>query len=202
MASPSAIYPSLRDKVVLITGAAEGIGAAAVELFCRQGSKVFIFDISEESSQKLIERVRQLKPWHPDFPVTVPAFYRCDVTDLERLKGLVDDVLTEYGGIDVLINNAAAAGGSARKATMDVTPEGWEGNLNVNLRHVFFLTQYVVPSMKEKGKGCIINMGSISWYAHPPFPLSPRPAPSSPLPGASPPPARPSTWPPKPPSWA
>ena len=163
MASPSAIYPSLRDKVVIITGGAEGIGAAAVELFCRQGSKVLIFDISESSATQLIQHISDLKPWHPDFPISKPKFYHCDVTDLDRLKGLVEEVLREFGAVDVLVNNAAAAGGTARKATLDVTPEGWEGNVNVNLRHVFFLTQYVVPSMQKSGKGSIINMGSISW---------------------------------------
>ena len=163
MASPSAIYPSLRDKVVLITGGAEGIGAAAVELFCKQGSKVLILDISEPSATKLIEHIAGLKPFHPDFPISTPKFYHCDVTDLDRLKSLVEEVLQEYGQIDVLVNNAASAGGSARKATLDVTPDSWEGNINVNLRHVFFLTQYVVPSMQARRSGCIINMGSISW---------------------------------------
>lgn len=161
--APSAIYPSLREKTVLLTGAAEGIGAAAVELFCRQGSKVIMFDISEPSAQQLIEHISGLKPFHQDFPISIPKFYHCDVTDLERLKTLTDTVLEEYGAIDVLVNNAAAAAGNARKATLDVTPDGWDANLNVNLRHVFFLTQYVVPSMKERGGGSIINMGSISW---------------------------------------
>lgn len=163
MASMSAIYPSLRDKVVLITGAAEGIGAAAVELFCRQGSRVVIFDIAESSSRRLIDGISQLKPFHPDFPISIPKFYHADVTDLERLRGLVEEVVKEFGAIDVLVNNAAAAAGNARKATPDVTPEGWEANLNVNLRHVFFLTQYVMPSMQKRGGGSIINMGSISW---------------------------------------
>lgn len=163
MHSPSAIYPDLRDKVVLITGAAEGIGAAGVELFCRQGSRVIFLDIAETSAKNLIMHISGLEPWHRDFPISVPKFYHCDVTDLERLKSLIDTILQEYGTIDVLINNAAAAGGQARKNTLSETPAGWETNLNTNLRHVFFLTQYVIPSMQAQGRGSIINMGSISW---------------------------------------
>ena len=91
--SPSAIYPSLRYKTIIITGGAEGIGAAAVELFARQGSNVCIFDISRPSAESLIEHIKTLQPWHPDFPVSVPRFYEADVNDLERLRGLVGEVV-------------------------------------------------------------------------------------------------------------
>lgn len=171
-ASSSAIYPSLRNKTVILTGAAEGIGAAAVELFARQGSNVCIFDISRASAESLISHISALKPFHPDFSISTPKFWECDVTDLDRLKACVGEVVAAFGGVDVLVNNAAAAGGAARKGTMEVDAQGWEGNLNVNLRHVFFMTQFVVPIMRERGGGCIINMGSISWYVAPrPFPL-------------------------------
>lgn len=151
-----ATYPSLRDKVVLITGGAEGIGAATTEAFAAQGSQTIILDISEPSSKKLIETIRTAG--HP-----VPEFYQCDVTNLETLKSISEDVLRRYGKVDVLVNNAASAGGLARKSTPEVTPESWDFNMNVNLRHQFFLTQYLVPAMQKAGNGSIINMGSISW---------------------------------------
>jgi NAD(P)-dependent dehydrogenase (short-subunit alcohol dehydrogenase family) len=164
MPASTAIYPSLKDKVVLITGGAEGIAAAAVELFCRQGSQVAFFDISESSSQTLINNITQLgKHETSGLAWTIPTFYKVDVTDLDRLEDAAKQVLEKYGHVDVLINSAAAAGAKSRVPSVEVTRETWEFDVNVNLRHVFFLTQYLVPSMTARGTGCIINMGSISW---------------------------------------
>lgn len=154
-----ATYPSLRDRVVLITGGAEGIGAAAVELFCRQQSRVVFIDISEESARKLQSRIAAEIPG-----ASQPVFMHCDVTDLERLKACADETLRQNGGVvDVLINNAGAAGRKARVPTEKVTPESFDFDVNVNLRHQFFLTQAVVPAMKAQRRGSIINMGSITW---------------------------------------
>jgi NAD(P)-dependent dehydrogenase (short-subunit alcohol dehydrogenase family) len=155
--APSAIYPSLRNKTVLISGAAEGIGAAAVELFSRQGSKVIFFDIATNSAKALVDKIKTIDG------ATEPVFYECDVTDLEQLKTATDTALARYGPVHVLVNNAASAGASARLPTAEITPEAWEFTINVNLRHLFFLTQHVVPSMRSAGGGSIINMGSISW---------------------------------------
>lgn len=156
MTSQYATYPSLANKVVLITGGAEGIGAAAISAFAAQNSQTIILDISEPSSKRLAEQIHSAG--HP-----VPEFYQCDVTDLEALKSIAEDVLLKYGKVDVLVNNAASAGGLARKSTEEITAESWDFNVNVNLRHQFFLTQFFVPAMKKAGKGSIINMGSISW---------------------------------------
>ncbi|OTB00243.1 hypothetical protein M426DRAFT_26783 [Hypoxylon sp. CI-4A] len=152
-----ATYPSLRGKTVLITGGAEGIGAASVELFCRQGSKVVFLDLSDESAKNFLEKIQ-------DIPgATQPEFLHCDVTDLVRLKECAEKVIADHGGVDVLLNNAARAGAKSRVPTADVTPESFDVDVNVNLKHQFFLTQAVVPAMQKKGSGSIINMGSITW---------------------------------------
>ncbi|KAK3702133.1 hypothetical protein LTR37_015108 [Vermiconidia calcicola] len=145
MAHSSAIYPSLRDKKVLITGGAEGIGAAAVELFCRQGSEVIFLDISEASSKNLIESIKELSEADRDSRTTVPNWQQCDVTNLEELKEVAKRVLDNFGTIDVLVNNAAAAGAKSRVPSVQVTPESWDFDIN------------------KQGSGSIINMGSISW---------------------------------------
>lgn len=155
--SQYATYPSLRGKTVLLSGAAEGIGAAAVEMFCQQGSKVVFLDISESSAEKLIGKVKGIST------ATEPIFYYCDVTDLDQLKSVTEKVLKEHGPVHVLVNNAASSAGKARVGTAEVTPESWQFNIDVNLRHQFFLTQYLLPSMKATGGGSIINMGSITW---------------------------------------
>ncbi|CAK1359044.1 putative galactose dehydrogenase GalD [Cercospora beticola] len=151
-------YPSLRNKTVLITGGAEGIGASATSQFSHQGSRVLILDISESSAIKLIETLKS------QGASPLPAFYQCDVSDLKALKSTCDEILKKYGTVDILVNNAASAGGAARAGTFEVTEESWQFGVDVNLRHQFFLTQYLVPAMKTSGRGgSIINMGSITW---------------------------------------
>ena len=147
MVVSTAIYPSLFDKVVLITGGAEGIGAAAVKSFCRQGSNISFFDISESSSKTLIEDIKKLRDADASGRFTVPTFFQCDVTDLDQLQDSADKVLSEFGTVDVLVNSAAAAGAKSRVPSSQVTLESWEFDINVNLRHVFFLTQVCKSSM-------------------------------------------------------
>ncbi|KAI0390695.1 3-oxoacyl-reductase [Xylariaceae sp. FL0594] len=156
--SQYATYPSLRGKVVLITGGAEGIGASCVEMFWNQGSTVVFLDYSESSARELLAKLEQQNKG------PLPRFLHCVVTDLPRLRACADQVLDSHaGGVDILINNAASAGAHSRVPSADVTPESWDADVNVNLRHLFFLTQAVVPCMRQKGKGAIINMGSITW---------------------------------------
>jgi len=162
MTTQHAIYPSLRGKNVLITGGAEGIGAAAVELFALQGAQVIILDISASSAESLIARVKPLNDASGN-PVPTPIFHQSDVADLPHLQSLAQEVLQTHKTIHVLVNNAATGGHLARKDTMSMTPESWEFNMNVNLRHVFFLTQAFVPAMQAAGGGSIVNMGSITW---------------------------------------
>ncbi|KAH9824567.1 small oligopeptide transporter [Teratosphaeria destructans] len=169
MAIPYTVYPSLREKVVVITGGAEGIGAAAVELFCRQGSKVAFLDIAESSATHLIDRIKDLSQQLSKEqsqalpPVTQPDYFQCNVTDLTRLKQVAEEILAKYGTVHVLVNNAALAGAVSRKPTAEITPESWESTINVNLRHQFFLSQYLLPAMQNQRSGSIINIGSIAW---------------------------------------
>ena len=157
-----AIYPSLRGKTVLITGGAEGIGAATVELFTLQGSQVIFLDIAEASAQKTIDRaVARAKDSNTE--VKSPIFYKCSVADLPELQETVKNIQEKHGAIHVLVNNAAAAGNRARLVTEKVTAEDWDTNVNTNLRHVFFLSQAVIPAMREAQSGSIINLGSITW---------------------------------------
>lgn len=153
---PHAIYPSLQGKTVVITGGAEGIGAASTVLFAKQKSKVIILDISRSSADKLIQSITSQN-------LPAPIFYECDVADIPSLQSIASQILKDHGPVHVLVNNAASAGGQARKTTDEMTLEAWDFNMNVNLRHQFFLTQAFVPAMKEMRQGSIVNMGSISW---------------------------------------
>ena len=164
MSTAPAIYPSLENKTVLITGGAEGIGAATVERFAYQGCRVLFLDINEESAQRTIDHITELsKKENPRGPkIQIPDFYHCDVSDLDEVKGVICTILGKFT-IDILINNAAATAKGIRLKTEDVTPETWDFLVNSNLRHVFFLTQAVIPGMKAAGSGSIVNLGSITW---------------------------------------
>jgi D-xylose 1-dehydrogenase len=145
-------YPSLQEKVVLITGGATGIGASMVEHFAAQDSRVAFLDVDESSATKLIESVAGAKH--------APLFLKCDLTDIAALRSAIEKVEGKLGAVNVLVNNAAR---DDRHKTSDVTPEYWDERMAVNLRHQFFATQAVVPGMTRAGGGTIINMSSISW---------------------------------------
>ncbi len=143
-----AIYPSLRGKRVLITGGGSGIGAGMVEGFAAQGSDVTFFDIAEEDSSALAERLGA-------------RFEQVDLTDIAGAQATIARLVEEGGAFDVLVNNAA---NDDRHSIDQVTEAYWDSRMNVNLKHLFFCAQSVIPGMRAKGAGAIVNLGSISWH--------------------------------------
>jgi NAD(P)-dependent dehydrogenase (short-subunit alcohol dehydrogenase family) len=150
----SAHYPSLRDKRVIITGGGSGIGAGLVEAFVAQGARVAFVDVAEADSHALVAR---LTP----HAAHAPIFHHLDLTDLAALDVTFARLMDQMDGVDVLINNAA---NDDRHSIEEVTPAYWDQRMNVNLRHLFFAAQAVVPAMKAAGRGVIVNFGSISWH--------------------------------------
>jgi D-xylose 1-dehydrogenase len=148
-----ASYPSLRDRIVLVTGGGSGIGAAIVEQFALQGAKVAFIDLAVDGSTALVANLS------PRCPHT-PLFIHCDLTDIPALQAAVAKITSQLGAPRVLINNA---GSDDRHQFEDITPEYWDQRMNVNLRHQFFAAQAVAPGMKAAGGGSIINMSSIAW---------------------------------------
>ncbi len=148
-----ATYPSLEDKVVLVTGGGSGIGAAIVEHFCRQRSKVAFVDIDTAASEALVDRIAG--EGHP-----APLFLECDLRDIRALQATIATVAERLGTIRVLVNNAAH---DQRHAIDEVTPEYWDDRMAVNLRHQFFTVQAVNKGMAGAGGGTIVNLGSVTW---------------------------------------
>jgi NAD(P)-dependent dehydrogenase (short-subunit alcohol dehydrogenase family) len=146
-------YPSLRDRVVLVTGGGSGIGAAVVEQFARQGARVAFVDLAVEVSNYLVD---ELSPHCAHAPLFVP----CDLTDIAALREALSRIQTSLGPVRVLINNAA---NDDRHAFSGVTPEYWDHAMAVNLRHQFFAIQAIAPGMTAAGGGSIVNMSSIAW---------------------------------------
>ena len=147
-----ASYPSLKDKTVLITGGASGIGASIVENFLQQGSKVAFLDKEKDLGNNLIDQLKQ-----KNFK---PVFKECDLVDIEEMKNKINEIREELGLISILVNNAA---NDQRHNIDDVTPEFWDDRMNNNLRHYFFTSQSIYRDMKKIGNGSIINIGSYSW---------------------------------------
>lgn len=147
-------YPSLADKRVIVTGGGSGIGAGLVEGFVAQGARVAFVDVAEDDSRALVDRIGADAAHRP-------LFHRLDLTDLDALGGTFATMIDALGGVDVLINNAA---NDDRHTIAEVTPAYWDQRMNVNLRHLFFAAQAVVPAMKAAGGGAIVNFGSISWH--------------------------------------
>lgn len=150
----TAIYPSLHDRAVLITGGGSGIGAELVAAFVRQKARVAFIDIADEVSNALVNELRDENSEH------VVDYYHCDIRDIEALRQIVNDIETKLHGIDVLINNAAC---DDRHDWREVTPEYWDERIAINLRPHFFTIQAVAPGMQQRGYGSIINFGSVSW---------------------------------------
>jgi NAD(P)-dependent dehydrogenase (short-subunit alcohol dehydrogenase family) len=146
-------YPSLRDRVVLVTGGASGIGEAIVEAFAQQHARVAFLDLQQEAAIALVERLAAAG-------LPQPLFLSCDLTDIDALRSAVATVQQRLGVVDVLVNNA---GNDARHTIDEVTPEFFDKMIAVNLRHQFFAVQAVLPAMKETQRGSIINLSSISW---------------------------------------
>ena len=153
MMTPYARYPSLADRVVIVTGGASGIGASMVMHFAEQDAKVAFLDIDidggNDLASALAERVR-----HP------PLFLGCDLFDIGALQTAIERVRLHFGPASVLVNNAA---NDRRHDQAAVSVETFDMGIAVNLRHQFFAAQAVAPDMRALGGGSIINLGSISW---------------------------------------
>lgn len=137
-----ALYPSLRDRNILITGGATGIGAALVRAFVAQHARVNFIDIDQAAGVQLAK--------------SVGARFECvDVTDVSSLRSAILAV----GPVNVLINNVA---NDTRHDPVSITEQSWRQCLAVNLDSAFFSSQTVIPMMQGLGGGSIINFSSIN----------------------------------------
>ena len=145
-------YESLKDRTVVITGGASGIGAAFVRGFVENGARVAFLDVQEEAGSALAVSLEK--------DAIKPLFVPCDLTDIAALRDALQTVRAALGPAAVLVNNAA---NDQRYEFAAITPEEFDRTVAVNFRHVFFASQAVVPQMRELGFGSIINMSSVSW---------------------------------------
>jgi NAD(P)-dependent dehydrogenase (short-subunit alcohol dehydrogenase family) len=144
--------PDLEGKVAIITGGADGIGRASVELFAEEGASVVISDIQDEKGRELERELSQRG--------MACAYVRADVSKPSDVEALVNEALSRFGRLDALFNNAGIEGQPA--PTADTTLEEFDRIINVNLKGVFFGTKYAIPAMLENGGGSIVNNASVA----------------------------------------
>jgi NAD(P)-dependent dehydrogenase (short-subunit alcohol dehydrogenase family) len=145
----------LKDKVCLITGAGSGIGRASALAFAAEGAIVAVADIDLGSAQETVARVEASGAGPGEGPQAIAL--EVDVTDQASTERMAADVMTAFGRIDVLFNNAGIAGvGAVHETSLEL----WERVFAVNARGVFLVARAVVPHMMAAGRGSIINMSS------------------------------------------
>ena len=147
-----ATYPELKGRVVAVTGSAQGIGAATGRAFAQQGARVALLDIDGAGAKKVADAI--VAEGGHAVPIHV------DVTDEASVGRAIAGVLTELGGLDVLVN---CAGGYGRLSSVEDMPaEEWDRTIALNQRSVFLASRAAIPLLKRSKAGRIINVSSIS----------------------------------------
>ncbi|MEY8560457.1 SDR family oxidoreductase [Jeotgalicoccus halotolerans] len=138
----------LKDKAVIITGGAGGIGSGMARAMAKEGAKVAIVDLNEEEGNAVAAELQEVSP--------DSIFIKADLTERERLHEIVDTVVEKYGKLEVLVNNAHA---SRQVNFEDTTQEDMDFSFNTGFYPTFYLMQSAFPYLKES-KGSVINFAS------------------------------------------
>ncbi len=142
----------LKNKIAVVTGAAQGIGRAIAEKLACEGACVYILDYNEAGAKEAAAAVTE------QYGVRCEAV-RCDISDVSASQQLARDIIEKEGKIDILVNNA---GITQNTPLEEMSVETWDRTMAVNLRGPFFLTQTVFEQMKAQRQGVIVNMISLS----------------------------------------
>lgn len=142
----------LDGKVVIVTGGSRGMGRCYCERFAKEGAKVaLIYRSNTEAADEVTKTIAANGG--------ISKAYQCDVTKPKTIEDTFETIAKDFGGIDILINNA---GIYLFTPIGETSEELWDRQINANLKGVFFCTQSAVPYMKQRGGGKVINIGSIA----------------------------------------
>lgn len=141
----------VKDKVVIVTGGAAGIGKATCVLLAKEGAKVAVTDILNEQGKTLVENITNNGG--------EAAYWHLDVSQEAEVEKVFTQVRQKWGKIDVLVNNAGISG--VNKPTHEITEKEWNSLMAINVNGVFFCTKHAIPAMIDAGGGSIINLSSI-----------------------------------------
>jgi NAD(P)-dependent dehydrogenase (short-subunit alcohol dehydrogenase family) len=141
----------LENKVVVVTGGSLGIGAACCKRMAEEGARIAITDILDKEGRELSDEINANGG--------NSGFWLMDVSDEKSVKEVFSQIRSEFGKIDVLVNNAGISG--VNKPTDQIELKDWQKVMNINVTGVFLCTKHVIPYMRENGEGSIINLSSI-----------------------------------------
>jgi len=141
----------VENKVAVVTGAASGIGLATAQLLAREGAAVALTDIQTEAGTRAAEAIRSAGGR--------ARFWSLDTTDEETIERTFQEVVDEFGALDVLVNNAGISG--VNKPTHEITRGEWEQVISINVTGVFLCSKHALPHMLAAGGGSIVNLSSI-----------------------------------------
>ncbi|HHT21329.1 MAG TPA: glucose 1-dehydrogenase [Tissierellia bacterium] len=141
----------LQDKVAIITGGTSGMGRDTAYVFAEEGAKVVITGRNEDRAKAVVEEIEKNGG--------EALYVIADMTNRDNLQQIVDKTIEKFGTVDILFNNAGLL---SVTPTLDIGLEEWDNALQVNVTSALMLAQMVAPIMKEKGKGVIINTGSVA----------------------------------------
>jgi 2-hydroxycyclohexanecarboxyl-CoA dehydrogenase len=139
----------LKDKTVIVTGGAGGIGGATCRRFAAEGAKVAVFDMNLDAAQKVADDIKASGG--------VGAAFKCDITDRAAVDTAVAATIAQLGPIDVLVNNA---GWDVFKPFVKTVPEEWSKLIAINLTGALHMLHAVLPGMVERNAGRIVNIAS------------------------------------------
>jgi NAD(P)-dependent dehydrogenase (short-subunit alcohol dehydrogenase family) len=149
----------VQNKIAIVTGGGTGIGQGIATLLAREGAKVVVANRNRETGEETVRLAREAGSASGTGGTAV--FHATDVTREADCRDLVQAAVSQFGGVDVLVNNA----GIFPRATLEeTTEEVWDQIVAVNLKGVFFCCKYAMPVMRERGGGSVINIGSINAY--------------------------------------
>jgi NAD(P)-dependent dehydrogenase (short-subunit alcohol dehydrogenase family) len=154
------VFLELPERVAIVTGAARGIGFAIAERLSRAGARVVVADVAEEAAAAAAERLREGAGEDAGEGGGKAAWVAADVTSPEEVGAMVERALDAFGGLDILVNNAGITGRDA--PLWETTDEDWGKVLGLNLTGTFYCCRAVVPYMRERRSGAIVNVASIS----------------------------------------
>ena len=143
----------LKKKVIVVTGAGSGIGAASAALLTSLGATVIVSDINLKNAEEVVREIKK--------SAGKATAYQVDVTRYEEVEGLLNQVIKDHGSLDVLVNNAGI-GGKNQKKTAEHTLDDWHNVIAVNQTGVFYCMKVALKQMMLQGHGNIINIASLA----------------------------------------
>lgn len=142
------------EKVVLITGSASGFGRTLAYEFAQKGASLILSDVNEKDGQAIANEINANGG--------KATFAKCDVSNTEHVKQMVEAGVLAFGKLDICINNAGIAGNTLRTKTHDFEEDAWDSIMNVNAKGVWLCMKYELPHLLANGGGVVVNVASVA----------------------------------------